>query len=625
MQTNGNDLAPGGHNGKMTFTDNIVYSPEWMGHYEWAIVTGFILAFWVSYGMGANDACNDWGTSVGAGTVKLWQAYILCAIFNTFGAILLGYKVTETIRSGIVDVSVYNVYSEYNHSIHTYQRVAHCDPIVITTLATGVEQRDDVDCARYTAVEFLFGQLGTLAGVAVFMIISSVFKIPVSATHAIVGATLAFTLYLRGNKGVKWAEIVGIITSWFISPIIAGVVASCIYLAIKFTVLLKKDSFNAALNMCPLFMWFTLAVNIFACIFDGSKYLGFDKLNWWEAGLLSFMVGAVVAGITHFFLRGWVSQRAISLHERDLVKKEKRQAKRCDNVVDQPYSTSVEMNGLDTNNTKEVTIPQLHWYKYLYTAIPEEPRTSKHQKGKTSSEATKEKCETSTAHHNAEPYKAYQTKIFINLNSSHVEMNGLDTNNTKEVTIPQLHWYKYLYTAIPEEPRTSKVFNALQMISASLLSFSHGANDTANTVAPLVAIWLTYKTGYALTQAEERNDMQMLLAFGAVAMIVGFVTLGHRTITLIAKEITVDVSAPSGFAVELGTAFMVLICAKVGIPVSSTHCAVGAVLFVGITKSTVEGISWIVLRKIVLVWLLCFPVSGLISFLITLTLTKTFQ
>ncbi|VDM37557.1 unnamed protein product [Toxocara canis] len=530
----------------MTFTDNIVYSPEWMGHYEWAIVTGFILAFWVSYGMGANDACNDWGTSVGAGTVKLWQAYILCAIFNTFGAILLGYKVTETIRSGIVDVSVYNVYSEYNHSIHTYQRVAHCDPIVITTLATGVEQRDDVDCARYTAVEFLFGQLGTLAGVAVFMIISSVFKIPVSATHAIVGATLAFTLYLRGNKGVKWAEIVGIITSWFISPIIAGVVASCIYLAIKFTVLLKKDSFNAALNMCPLFMWFTLAVNIFACIFDGSKYLGFDKLNWWEAGLLSFMVGAVVAGITHFFLRGWVSQRAISLHERDLVKKEKRQAKRCDNVVDQPYSTSVEMNGLDTNNTKEVTIPQLHWYKYLYTAIP-------------------------------------------------------------------------------EEPRTSKVFNALQMISASLLSFSHGANDTANTVAPLVAIWLTYKTGYALTQAEERNDMQLLLAFGAVAMIVGFVTLGHRTITLIAKEITVDVSAPSGFAVELGTAFTVLICAKVGIPVSSTHCAVGAVLFVGITKSTVEGISWIVLRKIVLVWLLCFPVSGLISFLITLTLTKTFQ
>ncbi|KIH45484.1 hypothetical protein ANCDUO_24475 [Ancylostoma duodenale] len=40
--------------------------------------------------MGANDSCNDWGPAVGAGTVKLWQAYILCGIFNTIGAILLG-------------------------------------------------------------------------------------------------------------------------------------------------------------------------------------------------------------------------------------------------------------------------------------------------------------------------------------------------------------------------------------------------------------------------------------------------------------------------------------------------------------------------------------------------------
>ena len=40
--------------------------------------------------MGANDSCNDWGPAVGAGTVKLWQAYVLCGIFNTIGAILLG-------------------------------------------------------------------------------------------------------------------------------------------------------------------------------------------------------------------------------------------------------------------------------------------------------------------------------------------------------------------------------------------------------------------------------------------------------------------------------------------------------------------------------------------------------
>jgi phosphate/sulfate permease len=73
----------------------------------------------------------------------------------------------------------------------------------------------------------------------------------------------------------------------------------------------------------------------------------------------------------------------------------------------------------------------------------------------------------------------------------------------------------------------------------------------------------------------------------------------------------------SGFAVELGTAFTVLFCAKLGIPVSSTHCAVGSVLFVGMTKSTVEGVSWRVFSKIVAVWLLCFPISAAISFACT--------
>ncbi|VDK60366.1 unnamed protein product [Cylicostephanus goldi] len=105
-------------------------------------------------------------------------------------------------------------------------------------------------------------------------------------------------------------------------------------------------------------------------------------------------------------------------------------------------------------------------------------------------------------------------------------------------------------------------------------------------------------------------------------MIVGFLALGHRTIKLIAQEITVDMSPVSGFAIELGTAFTVLVCVKVGIPISSTHCAVGAVLFVGMTKSTAEGVSFKTFRKIVIVWLLCFPVSAAISLLATWLLVQ---
>ena len=73
------------------------------------------------------------------------------------------------------------------------------------------------------------------------------------------------------------------------------------------------------------------------------------------------------------------------------------------------------------------------------------------------------------------------------------------------------------------------------------------------------------------------------------------------TRNLASQTNSLQVSAPSGFAVELGTAFTVLFCAKLGIPVSSTHCAVGAVVFVGMSKSTSEGVSWKTFGKVSMV------------------------
>ncbi|GMT36965.1 hypothetical protein PFISCL1PPCAC_28262 [Pristionchus fissidentatus] len=537
----------------MTILNDLIYAPFWpTDNFTWLMWISFVFAFAVSYGMGANDACNDWGTSVGAGTVKLWQAYILCAIFNTLGAVLLGYKVTETIRTGIVDISIYDIYVQYDPSNHTYVTVPFCEvsnfSLETTTFApptlpaAGVAGTI-VECARYTSADFMYGQVGVLLGVSVFMIVSSIFKIPVSATHAIVGATLAATLYLRGNVGIKWAEIVFIIFSWFLSPVIAGFFSSLFYLVVKFSVLMRRHTFESALLLCPVFMVFTLAVNLFACIYQGSKYLGFDKLNWWEALLVALGIAIIVGLIIHFPLRKWLRNRAIRLYEKDKIK--------------YAETGGIPLRSRDISANKVIDVS------------------------------------------------------FTNVDGVRKQLPA------GEIEPPPGPWYKYITKNVTEDLLASKVFNALQMVSASLLSFSHGANDTANTVGPLVAIWLTYKTGWALTPAETRDDMQLLLFFGAVAMIFGFATLGHRTMKLIAKEITTEVSAPSGFTVELGTAFTVLFCAKLGIPVSSTHCAVGAVLFVGMTKSTSEGVDWKVFGKIVIVWLLCFPVSALVSFIMT--------
>lgn len=76
--------------------------------YMWLLILGFIIAFILAFSVGANDVANSFGTAVGSGVVTLRQACILATVFETLGSVLLGAKVSETIRKGIIDVGMYN-------------------------------------------------------------------------------------------------------------------------------------------------------------------------------------------------------------------------------------------------------------------------------------------------------------------------------------------------------------------------------------------------------------------------------------------------------------------------------------------------------------------------------------
>lgn len=79
-----------------------------MMDYMWLLILGFIIAFILAFSVGANDVANSFGTAVGSGVVTLRQACILATVFETVGSVLLGAKVSETIRNGIIDVGMYN-------------------------------------------------------------------------------------------------------------------------------------------------------------------------------------------------------------------------------------------------------------------------------------------------------------------------------------------------------------------------------------------------------------------------------------------------------------------------------------------------------------------------------------
>lgn len=112
--------------------------------YLWLLIVGFIIAFVLAFSVGANDVANSFGTAVGSGVVTLRQACILATVFETLGSVLLGAKVSETIRNGIIDVGMYNnsesvlmagsissMFGEYQQFYAIYNERWSLNPVVV--------------------------------------------------------------------------------------------------------------------------------------------------------------------------------------------------------------------------------------------------------------------------------------------------------------------------------------------------------------------------------------------------------------------------------------------------------------------------------------------------------------
>ncbi|XP_020485581.2 sodium-dependent phosphate transporter 1-B [Labrus bergylta] len=230
--------------------------------YTWLLVIGFIIAFILAFSVGANDVANSFGTAVGSGVVTLRQACILATIFETLGSVLLGAKVSETIRKGIIDVGMYN----------------------------GTEE------------ELMAGSISAMFGSAVWQLAASFLKLPISGTHCIVGATIGFSLVARGQQGVRWLELLRIVASWFLSPLLSGIMSGIVFYFVRMFILQKKDPVPNGLRALPVFYAVTLGVNLFSIMFTGAPMLGFDKIPWWGTLLLSFGLSLVTAIVVWFIV-----------------------------------------------------------------------------------------------------------------------------------------------------------------------------------------------------------------------------------------------------------------------------------------------------------------------------------
>ena len=153
-----------------------------------------------------------------------------------------------------------------------------------------------------------------------------------------------------------------------------------------------------------------------------------------------------------------------------------------------------------------------------------------------------------------------------------------------------------------------RVFGVLMIVTACGMAFAHGSNDVANAIGPLSAVISIATTGDI---ASESPVSIYVLMLGGVGIVVGLATYGRHVIATVGKKIT-QLTPSRGFAAELAAATTIVIASGTGIPISTTHTLVGAVLGVGMARG-IEAIDLRVVARILVSWVVTIPAGALLA------------
>lgn len=484
------------------------------------IATAF--GIFMAFNIGGNDVANSFGTSVGAGTLTIPQALGVAAIFEVSGAVLAGGEVTDTIRSGIVDL----------------------------------------DGLSVTPNQFIYVMLSALIAAAFWLLFATKKGLPVSTTHAIIGGIVGSSIVLGINLGgsemalsaVNWGTIGTIAISWVISPLLGGVFSYLLYGQIKKNIIEYNDRTEAHIVVLK----------------ENKKALKQRHKEYLE-------------GLTE---SEQLSYTSAMLRDQEIY--------RDDDCV---------VEDLETD-----------YYKELYEIENERANLD-------TLKALKKWVPIIAAAGGAVMASLVIFKGLQNVNSGMTTLRGFLIMGM----IAALVWLAtYIYTKTirgkHKEDLTKAtfiMFSWMQVFTASAFAFSHGSNDIANAVGPFAAIMDVIRSNTIATEAAV--PPAVMLTFG-VALIVGLWFIGKEVIQTVGTNLA-KMHPASGFSAELAAAAVVMGASTMGLPVSSTHTLVGAVLGIGIVN---RDTNWALMKPIGLAWVITLPAAALMSAISYVVLTSIF-
>ncbi len=154
-----------------------------------------------------------------------------------------------------------------------------------------------------------------------------------------------------------------------------------------------------------------------------------------------------------------------------------------------------------------------------------------------------------------------------------------------------------------------KIFAVLMMITACAMAFAHGSNDVANAIGPVAAVVSIVQNDGMVGQ--ESTLPLWILALGGLGIVIGLMTYGKKVMLTIGTQIT-ELTPSRGFAATLAAATTVVLASGTGLPISTTHTLVGAVLGVGLARG-IAAINLNVVRTIFISWVVTLPAGAILS------------
>ena len=160
--------------------------------------------------------------------------------------------------------------------------------------------------------------------------------------------------------------------------------------------------------------------------------------------------------------------------------------------------------------------------------------------------------------------------------------------------------------------QVEKIFSILQIFTACLVAFAHGSNDVANAIGPLSA---AYQAVNERVISSTSSTPGWALLLGGCGIVIGLATWGWKVIKTVGEKIT-ELTPSRGFCAEFAAAITILLASvlPIGLPISTTHTLVGAVLGVGLARG-INALNLKTMRDIVAGWAITIPAGALLCML----------